>query len=452
MANLSGRLDSNYPVFGGMKNSVLERCQRGFSYWVLLFVPAAMVQFSPGGHIVMAADVWLLAFALWQFTKASFGPVRHLSKGYLTIYIFAFVAYLAVVVFGLGYAADTAGVFKELAKWSEIFLISLGVALYAKSQRRFANLYWAMFFILIGLCLFFMARNIGTGHFFERMYVTPDWAIALSLPFLRNTRLRIIYVLILIPCLILSYSRLAWASTALEVGVLILLSKGSNRRRIVVALAGAVALWAVVSVFVPRFFTILSQRVMVTFNPQLDQSAFTRDAMIRAGLLDFAHHPLIGVGAGNFKSNVIAHQAGRINFWLSAQALPNSPHSVLVQTAAELGLPGLLAFIAILLVVLVCVKRGYAACKRNAATSPYATGMVLFVVPLAVTLLASNIGDTSRVLWGLYFGLALVFVKLHVAPTKLLPRGVARDVLPRNRLADLPASVLGQNEPGAGRV
>lgn len=397
------------------------------NHWIFIFVPAAMLQFVISRHTVTAVDVWLLLFAILQYANAALHHPRHLSKRYFIIYILGFVFYLWIVAIGLDYAADKTGVIKEFAKWLEIFLISVGVALYAKNLQRFANMYWATFCILVGFCLYFMIRNLMQGHLFERMYVNPDWAIALSLPFLTKKRFWLIYVLILMPCLILSYSRLTWASTALEIGIFQLLSQAGRvrRRRMAIALAGILTVWGAISICVPSLMTALTQRVMITFTPQFDQSAVTRGAMIRAGLMDFMQHPLYGVGAGNFKSNVIANQANKIDFWLSAPDLPNSPHSVIVQTAAELGLPGLLALGCILIIVLAGVRRGYESGRLDRGVNPYATGMVLFLVPLAVTLLASNIGDTSRVLWGLYFGLALVMCGRHkvfpIAQIKSMP-------------------------------
>ena len=399
-----------------------------FALWVLLFVPLAMVQFHAAGHTITAADIWLLGFSLLQFALGLLQPVRHLGQKLLPTYIFAFLAYLSVVALGFGYAGDRAGVAKELLKWTEIFVMSLGVAFYCKDLRRFANLYWAMFFIILGQCLLPFAYNIAHAEPLHRIYATPDWAIALALPFLAVRWVRTTFLWTLAPLLILSYSRLSWATAAICF-VLLLYVSGSTRierRKIAVAVVSAVALIGITSIFVHGIADIVVKRILVTFssNPRVDQSAFTRAAMIIAGVLDFIHHPLSGVWAGNFKYYVLTHQAQKINFVLTASALPNSPHSVVIQTAAETGIPGLIAGAFVVYALIRGVKAGYRQNKHHPSISPYATGMALFLVPLFVTLLASNIGDTNRTLIGLYFGLALAIssMKATSRPPTATPR------------------------------
>jgi len=410
MNDISPQIDATF-----RSGKFVIRGSRLFSYWVLLFVPAAMIQILVGGHTVTFVDLWLLIFAFTQLAHAAIKAPRNINKHYLVMYILAFTAYLFVNCYGFAYAADKAGVFKELAKWLEIMLISISVMLYAGNLRRFRNIYWSMFFILVGVCIYHMAENILDGHLFQRMYVNVDWAIALSLPFLGLRWMRLLYVFVFAPCLILSYSRLSWASTSLIAVASVVLMKGINlmRRRVVIVLTMTVMVWIIVSIAVPRFASIIAQRVLVTFNTSMDQSAFTRGAMIKAGIMDFIQHPLLGVGAGNFKNYVILHQANIIYFWLSPDALPNSPHSVVVQIAAELGTPGLIAMSFVLFAVLVGVKRGYKLARSYRPIAQYSMGMVLFVIPLLVTLVASNVGDTDRVIWGIYFGLAMAMFRLH---------------------------------------
>ena len=396
-------------TFRNMRRTGPQRAS--FAPWILAFIPLAMTQFHAAGHTITAADLWLLGFSLLQFALGLLQPLNHLRHKYLTTYVFAFLAYLSVITLGFGYAGDSAGVVKELLKWIEILIMSLGVAFYCRDLRRFASLYWAMFFILIGQCLLLVLRNILQAHLLERMYASPDWAIALAFPFLAVKWIRTTFLVMLAPCLILTYSRLSWATSAICFVLLLYLSDSMllDKRKIVIALISAFSLLGAVSIFVHGLADIVVKRVLVTFssNPRVDQSAFTRAAMIIAGLLDFISHPLSGVGAGNFKYYVLTHQAQKINFVLSASALPNSPHSVIIQTAAETGLPGLIAGGYVIYGLLSSVTSAYRKNKHRQYISPYVTGMVLFLVPLFVTLLASNIGDTNRTLIALYFGLGL---------------------------------------------
>ena len=385
-----------------------------FAPWVLLFAPASMVQIKFGAHYFTLVDFWLPMFALLQLALVTIRPVNKFDRRYVTRYIVVFLIYIGVISYGFAYAADKAGVFKELAKWLEILLISIGVILYVRNDRRFANLYWAMFFTLLGICIHHIFQNILRSDLFARMWVPVDWAVILSMPFLSVAWVQIIFLVILVPSLVLSYSRLTWASSALAFGVLGLFAKNTwlSVRRIRRIIISVFSICGLVSVFVPGFIEIVVRRVMVTFNTKKDYSAFVREGMIKASILDFIHHPLLGIGAGNFKNHAITHQRN-INFWISPEALPNSPHSVLLQTAAELGVPGLIAFSLLLSIILVGIKRGRKVARCYAPMAPYSVGMALFTIPLFITLIASNIGELYRVIIGLYFGLAISMFRLY---------------------------------------
>jgi O-antigen ligase len=77
---------------------------------------------------------------------------------------------------------------------------------------------------------------------------------------------------------------------------------------------------------------------------QTDESAVARLAVWKAGLQMFADHPLTGVGAGAFETvygMYYIDREGAGNIWRAA-------HSSYIEVAAELGIFGLLAWLAVL--------------------------------------------------------------------------------------------------------
>lgn len=382
--------------------------------WSILFVPGAMGTAHILGHYLSIIDLWLVGFSIVQISlglvAGSGGGDRH----YFPRYVFTYLLYLGLISSGFIYAEDSSGVFKELSKWAEIFLISVGVMLYVRNESRLATFYWAMVFFLVGVCAKHLLLNALTGDFFARMFVPVDWAIILILPFLRLTWVKVLCLAIIFPSLIMSYSRLSWASTLLAVIVFWFLAKQRRmqRRQLKRITLASIAVLGAIIIFVPQFSQIVTQRLSVTFDVYQDQSAFTRAAMDAAAVSDIMNYPMIGVGPGNFKYHLIRRQTN-INFWLAPAALPNSPHSVLLQTGAEMGVLGLLALGGVLLIVVLGIRRGGEVGKECTSIRPYSMGLTLFLIPLFVTLVASNIGEFYRVIWGIYFGLSLSMFKFH---------------------------------------
>lgn len=77
---------------------------------------------------------------------------------------------------------------------------------------------------------------------------------------------------------------------------------------------------------------------------EVDTSVTGRLAVAKAGLLMFAHHPIVGVGIDNFKTRF--QDYGR-PLGLATRA-QRSPHNLYIQVAAETGIIGLVAFAALI--------------------------------------------------------------------------------------------------------
>lgn len=389
-----------------------------------------------GAHYYSLADFFLVAFSIWQIMLVAVMPSGVRLPAYWNPYLTAFGLYLIVVGCSAFYAGNTAGVLKQFSKWAEIGLISAGVVLYARDARRIETVYWAAVCVMVGIIGGRLLANVMAGHPLARIFSPVDWLIVLLLPFIAKRWVQFLLVAFSFPALIIDHSRLSWASTALAVFVFLIAKAkyvmASRHRRRALATLGLGCV--ILLVAFPRFPEVIWRRVTVTLHPSQDQSAFTRKAMARVSADDFIQHPLLGIGAGNFKHHVLTHQSGT-NFWISAEALPNSPHSVMLQTAAELGLFGLLTFVALLGTVGMSIF-GSRRCTRGTVLEPYSFGLMLMWIPLGITLLSSTIGDSYRVVWGIYLGTGIAIRYTRVAYVDAGWRGAVRagadDLAPRD--------------------
>jgi len=120
--------------------------------------------------------------------------------------------------------------------------------------------------------------------------------------------------------------------------VLFALALRSKRR-----LLAAVAIFAAISVVWMLSPTAYKSRVAtISSSHERDLTAQSRMISWRAAREMFADHPLLGVGAGNFMSAFVGRYGG-------AYSWSRTAHNVFYQTAAELGICGLVTFAAMLL-------------------------------------------------------------------------------------------------------
>lgn len=114
---------------------------------------------------------------------------------------------------------------------------------------------------------------------------------------------------------------------------------GSRRRRLLLVLA-----LPILALFVLVTPTSPLARLFAPSQPDQESTA-VRTALFWAGLDLVQHHPWTGIGVGNFKTLVGAHTAEHTH-------LRNAAHNTYLEVAAELGVLGLVAFLAILLTTL----------------------------------------------------------------------------------------------------
>ena len=90
----------------------------------------------------------------------------------------------------------------------------------------------------------------------------------------------------------------------------------------------------------------------------------------RVGLRVVAHHPLLGVGAGNFPGSTV-HELLAPGAITRSQYIVDTPkvaHNVYLEVQAELGVPGLAMFLALIAFSLACCRSAWRRCAASADT------------------------------------------------------------------------------------
>lgn len=120
----------------------------------------------------------------------------------------------------------------------------------------------------------------------------------------------------------------------------VLLTLTLRSRRRMLALLAIVAVVAVTWMLSPTAYR--SRVATISSAHERDLSAQSRIASWKAARQMFTDHPVLGVGAGNFMSAFVGRYGGSYSWSRTA-------HNVFYQTAAELGICGLVTFAAMLL-------------------------------------------------------------------------------------------------------
>jgi O-antigen ligase len=166
----------------------------------------------------------------------------------------------------------------------------------------------------------------------------------------------------------------------------------------VVALLVASAGWLMLNV--QEFSQTLGERIERTLSPE-DQATLLaeRQHLALAGLREFASSPLVGTGLDNFR-----HVAARYDPLATSQA----PHNLWIQSLAQVGLVGTLAF---LYLIAWWFRRLYRACAQTPVGDAHGSLVLAFVASMAaiMTILMTVPIMNQRHYWLLYaLGLALV--------------------------------------------
>lgn len=94
--------------------------------------------------------------------------------------------------------------------------------------------------------------------------------------------------------------------------------------------------------FIPLLFAIPNTTIQRIIHPSQgeEQAVQSRETTWRAGLRMFAAHPLTGIGLGHFMGQVISYESP------NEEPVESLAHNTYIELAAEMGIVGLLAWIA----------------------------------------------------------------------------------------------------------
>ncbi len=283
----------------------------------------------------------------------------------------ALLAYVGVIILSVIVAITRSPVLKETLKWGEVAVVVVATWQFMRTERHALRLACAVVVAgvaeaLLGCVQYVLATGLlGPGGANIRVFGTFDqpnpfggylnlalpFALALAL-FGRDARLRWVMggaSALLLFAEYLSGSRGALLGLVAALLVLAMLGWRIERKvgLALLALAPAVAIaW-----FTRLIPARLEDRLLAQFrvndvnlNAQLNDANFStieRLAHWVAGLRMFRAHPLLGVGAGNYDA---AYAHYKVPGW--DESLTHA-HNYYINVAAETGILGLLAFLAV---------------------------------------------------------------------------------------------------------
>ncbi|MBF6589195.1 MAG: O-antigen ligase family protein [Ktedonobacterales bacterium] len=318
----------------------------------------------------------------------------------------AWLAYVLAILLSALAATSGALVVKEALKWLEVGLV-LAVTLWlARSPSHVRWLIWALIGAgvaeaLLGYAQWVLATgDLGPGGDSLRVFGTfaqpnpyagelnfallPALALALW-----GTAPRERWVAGVAAALVAGASALAGSRGALLgllAGLAVLLIVGWRRERLA-GLAVLIGVPVVLVAWVGRLIPVsLQARLLAEVRlSDLSLSSSVNDANFStlerlahwvAGLRMFAAHPLLGVGAGNYS---VVYGRYAVPGW--PEALGHA-HNYYINAAAETGVVGLLAFLALAAAALYAGGRAVRAPRRDGATRALALGLLAVIVAL----------------------------------------------------------------------
>lgn len=332
----------------------------------------------------------------------------------------ALLTYLGVIVLSLAVAFSRPPVLKEIVKWSEVATLVAVTYWLACTPRRVRRVVWALIAAglaeaLLGYVQWMLSAGAaGPGGGAIRVLGTfgqPNpysgylnfallLAVALAL-FSRDVRERWVAgaaSVLLLGAQVLANSR--GGIIGLAAGLAVIVVVGLRRERLaalVTAVGVPLLLIAWFTHLIPARLTdgVLRQfRIKdVSVNGQLSDANFStmeRLAHWLAGLRMFQAHPLLGVGAGNYDNAYPLY--GDLTTW--PQGLGQA-HNYYINVAAETGSIGLLAFLALVVVMLLLGWRAThpSAGKVAAPLGGRALALALGLFAVLVALTAHNLTD-----------------------------------------------------------
>lgn len=339
--------------------------------WTLRAVTDALslsliVHATPAIH--RPAGFWRSLLRVLRVRYLSESWKRHREKSALII---ALAVYLGIILLSASVAPSRADVVKEGLKWAEVLVVFAvaSQALDSTSRRTVAT--WTMVGVgvaeaLVGYVQWILATGeLGVGGATVRAYGTFDQPnpyaayLNLALPIalalaLWGTRAAHRWVAAGCVALMLGGEYLAGSrggDLGLAASLVVVIVVGYGIVRLALAVGVGAAAVGLIAWFLGAVPRSLQQRVLgavrldaVTLTGPLNDANFSsveRLAHWVAGLRMFQSHPWLGVGAGNYAA---AYARYAVPGWPLALG---HAHNYYINAAAETGILGLLAFVAV---------------------------------------------------------------------------------------------------------
>jgi len=302
-----------------------------------------------------------------------------------------------------------------------IFILIIGVVNTRERLRMMVTLT-----VLCGTWLaVFAIKNYATGNFTlkgERiegmvggMFGNPNdlaaalnmlipLAVALALMSARRVRLFYAVCALLLVCgVVMTFSRAGFITLAAISGVMLWkFGRGSRSSVTLATLAAFVLLFSV-------FSGAYRSRLLTIFDPNSDSSgsAQERVALLGRGLDLILRHPIVGLGMGNFHIYSIHEKVA---------------HNSYVETAAELGMIGLLAYLTIILAPLRGLNKiEMERIKPGAGADLDAKYLSIGLKTALIAYIINSFFNSIQYLWYLYYAagfavaLRLIYAAEHAA-------------------------------------
>lgn len=229
----------------------------------------------------------------------------------------------------------------------------------------------------------------------------------------RHRMVRLICVVILglmLAVVFNTYSRGAYLGLAI-IFILIFLEKRLDP----MVMFGGVTLIAILVLVLPsnyteRFRSLSALSPASEYGIYQDSSLRGRSSEILTGLRMFYEHPLLGVGAGNYRNN---YQKYTQLIGLEFRSEQRDPHSLYVQLLSETGIVGTIAFLGLAITLL----GGLSKSIKSIEHLPHAQSWLPWIFSLRLSIISYLI--TSLFLHGAYIRYFWIFVALAISVIRL---------------------------------
>jgi len=317
----------------------------------------------------------------------------------------------------LGFALDPAAALIRSLTYAQLALAALMVSAVVDSPERMRRVYWSIVIWttvsgVLAMVMYYLgmtphARGLVGNRNLLAMYT--DLAIICAYLLYQVTR-NPFHRMVLATCLPVLFLGLALTFSRMGLIVLTLALVQvwfrSAKQRKFTLLLGTIGIISVLTFFLPSAFWQRAESIVPAIRNQQDTFG-SRVRLWGVGIRVVEDRPIVGVGPGNFIEAFPRYARGGEQFLQGLE-----PHNTYVSLAAEMGVPGLVLFLATIGFALRNAHRAVLTGRRLALPEFEVFGVVAGVCLLAVlTGGFSGNWDCHKILW-LFYGLALAMGRI----------------------------------------